>query len=157
MTLIEWLPVMSYSQWLIVTGLTADILGFGLIVLEWQRGVTQAEKEAIEAAVNAGAWGVPEERKAAVREAALKKIRLALGPRKRLFGIGALLILLGFFCQIVGTVLASQSGSGHVTEPVNQSQPYPTFGVQIAGERRYPMTPIYRLDMPSIDRSEFSR
>jgi hypothetical protein len=100
--------MMTASQWLTIIGLTADIVGFGLIVWEWQKGIRQAQAEAIEAALNVGAWGIEEDEKSTVRAKVTKELNAALRPRKRAFTIGAALIVLGFACQIAGTALGSQ-------------------------------------------------
>lgn len=123
--------MMTLSQWFTVTGLSVDIIGFALIVWEWQKGIRQAQADAIEAALNVGAWGLDEDEKPAVRAKVAQELNVALRPRKRAFAIGAALIVLGFGFQIAGTVLSTNQGGGEPQEAIKQgyAQPVPRVTV----------------------------
>ncbi len=95
------------SQWWTIVGLTFDILGFGFLAWEWSRGFREEWRERHKGDALLGRSFPSGNR----NNSELTKTRQALTDREMSarawrFGFGALMIVLGFVLQLVGSALA---------------------------------------------------
>ena len=100
------------QQWFSVAGLLLDIFGFLVIAFEWHRtfkfGVDQRsqvlhEKYEQSRALEEGSEPLPDEDMVMAKEFS-KLHHKEAGYRERLFTVGIVLVVLGFFGQLIGSL-----------------------------------------------------